>query len=161
MLGASTFAERAFSDQAILLAGASEMSGIASTASVGVGIMSGVASLDGNFTQTSNAIYISAGANADLDFNFTETSVGTRIQNDSSDIQSAFTKTAKGIMIGKGVASKDFSFTQESIGQLLFEEINASATPETFIAITPSGTDTWTEITPTGSETWTETETDI
>jgi hypothetical protein len=158
MLGASTFAERAFSDQPILLAGVSEMSGIASTASIGVGIMSGVASLDGNFTQTSNAIYISAGANADLDFNFTETSVGTTIQTDSSDMQSAFTKTSNGIMIRSGVATKDLNFSQDSLGELLFEEINAGATPEIYTAIAPSGTETWTEITPTGTETYTEIE---
>ena len=158
MLGASTFAERAFSDQAILLAGVSEMSGIASSANAGVGIMSGVASLDGNFTQSSNAIYISAGANADLDFNFTETSVGTRVQNDSSDMQSAFTKTSNGIMIGSGVSTKDLNFIQSTFGELLFEEINAGATPEIYTAITPSGTETWTEITPSGTETYTEIE---
>ena len=158
MLGASTFAERAFSDQAILLAGVSEMSGIASSANAGVGIMSGVASLNGNFTQTSNAIYISAGANADLDFNFTETSVGTRVQNDSSDIQSAFTKTSNAIMIGSGVSTKDLNFIQSTFGELLFEEINAGVTPEIYTAITPSGTETWTEITPSGTETYTEIE---
>jgi hypothetical protein len=41
---------------------------------------------------------------------------------------------------------------------LLFVEINAGATPETYTTITPSGTETWVEITPTGSETYTEIE---
>jgi len=158
MLGASALSEYSIADQGILLTGASEMSGIASSANAGVGILSGVASLDGNFTQTSGAIYISAGANADLDFNFTETSVGTRIQNDSSDIQSAFTKTSNAIMIGSGVSTTDLNFTQDSLGELLFEEINAGATPETYTTITPSGTETWTEITPTSTETYTEIE---
>ena len=158
MLGASALSEFSIADQGILLAGVSEMSGIASTASVGVGILSGIASLDGNFTQTSNAIYISAGANSDVDFNFTETSAANVVKEDSADIQSAFTKTTNGIMIGSGVSTTDLNFTQDSLGELLFEEINASATPETYTTITPSGTETWTEITPTGTETYTEIE---
>ena len=156
MLGASALSEFSIADQGILLAGVSEMSGIASSANAGVGIMSGVASLDGNFTQTSNAIYISAGANSDVDFNFTETSAANVVKEDSADIQSAFTKTTNGIMIGSGVSTTDLNFTQDSLGELLFEEINASATPETYTTITPSGTETWTEITPSGTETWTE-----
>ena len=158
MLGASALSEYSLSDQGILLAGVSEMSGIASAANAGVGIMSGVASLDGNFTQTSTAIYISAGANSDVDFNFTETSAANVVKEDSADIESAFTKTTNGIMIGSGIASSDFNFSQGSLGDILFEEINAGATPETYTTITPSGTETWVEITPTGSETWTETE---
>ena len=158
MLGASALSEFSIADQGILLAGVSEMSGIASAANAGVGIMSGVASLDGNFTQTSTAIYISAGANSDLDFNFTEISAANVVKEDSADIESAFTKTTNGIMIGSGVSTTDLNFTQDSLGELLFEEINAGATPETYTTITPSGTETWTEITPTGTETYTEIE---
>ena len=57
-----------------------------------------------------------------------------------------------------GVATQDLNFSQDSLGELLFEEINAGATPETYTTITPSGTETWTEITPTGTETYTEIE---
>jgi len=158
MLGASALSEFSISDQGIVLAGVSEMSGIASSANAGVGIMSGVASLDGNFTQTSTGIFISAGANSDLDFNFTETSAANIVKEDSADIESAFTKTSNGIMIRSGVATKDFNFSQDSLGELLFEEINAGATPEIYTAITPSGTETWTTVTPSGSESWTEIE---
>ena len=158
MLGASALSEYALSDQSILLAGVSEMSGIASSANAGVGIMSGISSMSSTATQTSNGIYISAGANSEVNFNFSETSIGTRVQIDSADIEAAFTKTTNGIMIGSGIASSDFNFSQASLGDILFEEINAGATPETYTTITPSGTETWVEITPTGSETWTETE---
>jgi hypothetical protein len=61
-------------------------------------------------------------------------------------------------MIGSGVSTTDLNFSQDSLGNLLFEEINAGATPETYTTITPSGTETWTEITPTGTETYTEIE---
>jgi hypothetical protein len=135
MLGASALSEYALSDQSILLAGVSEMSGIASSANAGVGIMSGVASLDGNFTQTSTGIFISAGANSDIDFNFTETSAANVVKEDSADIESAFTKTTNGIMIGSGVINKDLNFNQDTFGELLFENVNAGVTPETWIEI--------------------------
>jgi hypothetical protein len=158
MLGASALSEFSISDQGILLAGVSEMSGIASAANAGVGIMSGVASLDGNFTQTSTAIYISAGASSDVDFNFTETSAANIVKEDSADIEAAFTKTTNGIMIGSGVATKDLNFIQDTFGELLFEDINAGASPENYVTITPSGTESWTQATPSGSDIWTEIE---
>ena len=158
MLGASALSEFSIADQGVLLVAVSEMSGIASSANAGVGIMSGVSSISSTATQTSTAIYISAGANSDLDFNFTETSAANVVKEDSADIESAFTKTTNGIMIGSGVSTTDLNFSQDSLGELLFEEINAGATPETYTTITPSGTETWTEITPTGTETYTEIE---
>ena len=158
MLGASALSEYALSDQSILLAGVSEMSGIASSANAGVGIMSGISSMSSTATQSANAIYISAGANSEVNFNFSETSVGTRVQTDPSDMESAFTKTTNGIMIGSGVAIKDLNFTQDTFGELLFEDINAGASPENYVTITPSGTESWAQATPSGSDTWTEIE---
>ena len=158
MLGASALSEYALSDQSILLAGVSEMTALASSANAGVGILAGVSSISSTATQTSVGIFISGSANADLDFNFTETSVGTRIQTDSADIQSAFTKTSNAIMIGSGVATKDLNFTQGTFGELLFEDVNAGVTPESYVTITPSGTESWTVVNPSGSETWIEIE---
>src|SRR6056300_252367 len=158
MLGASALSEYALSDQSILLAGVSEMSGIASSANAGVGIMSGISSMSSTAAQTSNGIFISAGANSEVNFNFSETSVGTRVQTDSSDIEAAFTKTSNGIMIGSGVATKDLNFTQDTFGELLFEDINAGASPENYVTITPSGIESWTQATPSGSDIWTEIE---
>jgi len=158
MLGASALSEYSISDQGILLAGVSEQTAISSAVSVGVGILSGVTTVDSNFTQSSNAIYISAGANADIISETTLTSAGLRARLATSEIQSAFTKASNGIMIRSGVATKDFNFTQDTFGELLFEDINAGATPEIYTAITPSGTEAWTTVTPSGSEIWTEIE---
>jgi len=158
MLGASALSEYSISDQSILLAGVSEQTAISSAVSVGVGILSGVTTVDSNFTQSSNAIYISAGANAELSTDTIMTSAGLRARLGVSEIESAFTKTSNAIMIGSGVATKDLNFSQASVGDLLFEEINAGATPEIYTAITPSGTETWTTVTPSGSESWTEIE---
>ena len=158
MLGATTFSENAIADQGILFFGVSEQSGISSSANAGVGIMSGVATMDGNFTATTAAIYISGSTNAELSTSTTLTSDGLRARLGVSSIESAFTETSNGIMIGSGVATKDFNFSQASQGDLLFVEINAGATPESYTTITPSGTESWTTITPSGSETWTEIE---
>jgi len=158
MLGASALSEYSISDQSILLAGVSEMSGISSSANAAIGIMSGIITVSSNFAQSANAIYISAGANAELSTDTVITSAGLRARLGVSEIESAFTKTSNAIMIRSGVATKDFNFSQDSLGELLFEEINAGATPEIYTAITPSGTETWTEITPTGTETYTEIE---
>ena len=59
-------------------------------------------------------------------------------------------------MIGSGEATKTFIMTQTTNGEIKFVEVNASATPESYTTITPSGTETYTEITPSGTETWTE-----
>ena len=156
MLGASAICEYSIADQGILHAGVSEQTALGVKTSVGVGIMSGVASISFNNTQTSAGIYITGSTNAELSFNNTQTSAGLRARLGVSEIETAFTKTSDGIMIGSGVASKDLNMTQSSIGELLFVEVDASATPESYTEITPSGAETYTEITPSGTETWTE-----
>ncbi len=145
MLGASTFAERAFSDQAILLAGVSEMSGIASSANAGVGIMSGVSSMSSTATQTSTAMYISAGANADLDFNFTETSVGTRVRLADATLEPQFEVGTDANFTASASVSKTTVFTQTTEGAILYINIQP-ADNETYTTINPSGDEIWTEI---------------
>ena len=157
MLGASTFAEHAIANQGVLFFGVSEQSGISSSANAGVGIMSGVATMDGNFTATTAGMYISGSTNAELSFSGLQSeSTAFLVNVGVSSMESAFTETSNGIMIGSGVATKDFNFTKTSVGDIKFVEVNASATPESYVTITPSGTETYTEITPSGTETWTE-----
>jgi len=145
MLGASTFAERAFSDQAILLAGVSEMSGIASSANAGVGIMSGVSSMSSTATQTSTGMFISAGANADLDFNFTETSVGTRVRLADATLEPQFEVGTDANFTASASVSKTTVFTQTTEGAILYINIQP-ADNETYTTINPSGDEIWTEI---------------
>ena len=159
MLGATTFSENAIADQGILFFGVSEQSGISSSANAAVGIMSGVATMDGNFTATTAGMYISGSTNAELSSNFTQTTEDIKIVNfTDATLSSAFTQSANGIMIGSGVATTDFNMTQTSSGGLLYENINAGATEEEYTTISPSGTESWTTVTPSGSETWTEIE---
>ena len=157
MLGASAICEHSIANQGVLFFGVSEQSGISSSANAGVGIMSGVATMDGNFTATTAGMYISGSTNAELSFSGLQSeSTGFLVNLGVSSMESAFTETSNGIMIGSGVASKDLNFTKTSIGDIKFVEVNASATPESYVTITPSGTETYTEITPSGTETWTE-----
>ena len=157
MLGASTFAEHAIANQGVLFFGVSEQSGISSSANAGVGIMSGVATMDGNFTATTAGMYISGSTNAEMSFNGLQSeSTAFLVNLGVSSMESAFTETSNGIMIGSGVSTKDFNMTQTSTGGLLYENINAGATEETYTTITPSGTESWTTVNPSGTETWTE-----
>ena len=159
MLGASTFAEHAIANQGVLFFGVSEQSGISSSANAGVGIMSGVATMDGNFTKTSAGILITGGANSDMSFSGLQSeSTAFLVNVGVSSMESAFTETSNGIMIGSGVATKDFNMTQTSTGGLLYENINAGATEEEYTTISPSGTESWTTVNPSGSETWTDIE---
>ena len=161
MLGHSSIAEAAFADSlgGILQAGVAEMSGIASKTSVGVGILTGgEINIDGNFTQTSTGTFISAGASTDVSMNFITTIEAFRVDVTDIDLTTEFTQTSNGIMIRTGVASKDLNFTKTTTGDLKFIEVDASATPESYTEITPSGTESWTTITPSGTETWTEIE---
>jgi len=159
MLGATTFSENAIADQGILFFGVSEQSGISSSANAAVGIMSGVATMDGNFTATTAGMYISGSTNAEMSFNGLQSeSTAFLVNLGVSSMESAFTETSNGIMIGSGVATTDFNMTQTSDGDLLYENINAGATEEEYTTISPSGTESWTTVTPSGSETWTEIE---
>ena len=156
MLGASTFAEHSIANQGILFFDSATMSGISSKTSVGVGILAGIASMDGNFTQSSNAIYITAGANADISSNFVQTTTDIKLVNEGTQ-SSAFTFTLTGaaIEVALGTSSQELSFTKSTQGDILYVAIVPEAN-ETYTEITPSGTETWTEITPSDTETYTE-----
>jgi len=157
MLGHASIAETSIADVGgLVLAGVAEMSAISTKTSVGVGILGGIAELSGDFTQTSVGTFITSGASTSQSFDFTQSAAANRLDVANIDLTSEFTQTADSIMIRTGVASKDLNFTKTTVGDIKFVVVNASATPETYTTITPSGTETYTEITPSGTETWTE-----
>ena len=156
MLGASTFAEHSIANQGILFFDSATMSGISSKSSVGVGILAGITSMDGNFTQSSNAIYITGGANADISANFVQTTTDIKLVNEGTQSSAfTFTLTSAAIEVALGTSSQEMSFTKSTQGDILYVAIVPEAN-ETYTEITPSGTETWTEITPSGTETYTE-----
>lgn len=160
MFGHASIAEAAFADVGGgLQFGVVEMNALATSSSIGVGTLVGVATLDTNFTKTTAGILITGGTNAELSSSFTQTTEDIKIVNfTDATLSSAFTQSANGIMIGSGVATTDFNMTFTSSGGLLYENINAGATEEEYTTISPSGTESWTTVNPSGSETWTEIE---
>lgn len=156
MLGASTFAEATFAGTVgVVQAATSEMSGLASSSSIGSGILVGVSSINGNFTQTTAGIYITGSVNAEVSSNFIETSIGRRVKEATSEQTGEFAQTTNSIKIASGISSQNLNFTKTSSGDILYIAIVPEAN-ESYNTITPSGTETWTEITPSGTETYTE-----
>ena len=156
MLGASTFAEHSISNQGVLFFDSATMSGISSKTSVGVGILAGIASVDGNFTQSADGIYISAGANADISSNFVQTTTNIKLVNEATQSSAfIFSLTSAAIEVALGTSTQELSFTKSTQGDILYVAIVPEAN-ETYTVITPSGTETWPEITPSGTETYTE-----
>jgi hypothetical protein len=159
MLGHAAIAETALADVGgVLQVAVAEMSGISSASSVGVGTLVGVASMSSAFSQDTEVSTKVSGV-IDLSSVFLITAEDVKIVNfTDATLSTEFTQTSDGIIIASGVVTKDLNFTKTASGDILFVEINAGATPETYTTITPSGTETWTEITPTGTETYTEIE---
>ena len=157
MFGATAFCENAIAEQVVLQVGVAEMSGLASSSNVGVGILAGVADLSFNNTQTSVGIFISGSVNAEVSSNFTQTTENIRLVNEAeADVSSNFTQTSTGIGVFVGTSSQDLNFTKTSSGDIMFVDVVTDATTETYTEITPSGTETYTEVTPSGTETYTE-----
>ena len=158
MFGATAFCENAIAEQGVLQLGVAEMSGLASSSNVGVGILSGVAELSFNNTQTTAGIFISAGANVEVSSNLTQTTENIRIVKEAtSELSANLTQTSTGAGTFVGTSSQDLNFTKTSSGDILYIAIAPEAN-ESYTTITPSGTETWTEITPSGTETYTEIE---
>jgi hypothetical protein len=158
MFGHASISETSFGDVGgVLLVATAEMSGVASKTSVGVGILAGIASMDTNFTATTDGIFITGSVNAELSSNFTQTTENIKIVNFTDvTMSSVFTQTTDGTSILIPIVSTDLNFTKTTSGDILFVNINAGATEEEYTTITPSGTESWTTINPSGTESWTE-----
>jgi len=156
MFGNSSFAEAAFANTVgVVQAATSEMSGLASSSSIGSGILAGISSVSGNFTQTTAGIYITGSVNAEVSSNFTETSAAVRVRAGVSEQTGEFTQTSNSIKIASGTSSQNLNFTKTTSGDILYITI-VPETNESYNTITPSGAETWIEITPSGAETYTE-----
>ena len=158
MLGHAAIAETALADVGgVLQVATAEMNALASSSSIGSGILVGISSIDGNFTQTTAGIFITGSVNAEVSSSFTQTTEDIKIVNFTDvTMSSVFTQTADGIAILAGISSQDLNFTKTSSGDILFVDVVTDATTETYTEIIPSGTETYTEITPSGTETYTE-----
>ena len=157
MFGATAFCENAIAEQGVLQVGVAEMSGLASSSNVGVGILAGVAELSFNNTQTTAGIFITGSVNAEVSSNLTQTTENIRIVKEAtSELSADLTQTSTGAGTFVGTSSQDLNFTKTSSGDIMFVNVVTDATTETYTEITPSGTETYTEVTPSGTETYTE-----
>ena len=144
MLGHVALSETPSSSISKILEGNAEMSGIASKASAGIGILVGVADISGIFEQSAEGSVVPDIPVTTMDFNFTKTSSAVFVKGTDQeiDINFNFDQSAGGQYEGEGIATLDFNLTQTAIGELLFTEIVTSVTV-TYTEITHTG-DSWT-----------------
>ena len=155
MLGHVALSETPISSISKILEGNAEMSGIASKASAGIGILVGVADISGIFEQSAEGSVVPDIPVTTMDFNFTKTSSAVFVKGTDQEIDIEFLaeQSTAGNATLTGVSTQDFNLTQTATGELLFTEIVPSVSV-TYTEITHSG-DTWTEVTHTG-DTWTD-----
>ena len=155
MLGHVALSETPISSISKILEGNAEMSGIASKASAGIGILVGVADISGIFEQSAEGSAVPDIPVTTMDFNFTKTSSAVFVKGTDQEIDINFNidQTTVGTYQAEGFSTQSFSLTQTATGELLFTEIVPSVTV-TYTEITHTG-DNWTEITHTG-DTWTD-----
>ena len=155
MLGHVALSETPISSISKILEGNAEMSGIASKASAGIGILVGVADISGVFEQSAEGSAVPDIPVTTMDFNFTKTSSAIFVKGTDQEIDINFNidQTTVGTYQAEGFSTQSFSLTQTATGELLFTEIVPSVTV-TYTEITHTG-DSWTEITHTG-DTWTD-----
>ena len=133
MLGHVALSETPISSISKILEGNAEMSGIASKASAGIGILVGVADISGIFEQSAEGSVVPDIPVTTMDFNFTKTSSAVFVKGTDQeiDINFNFDQSAAGQYQGEGIATLDFNLTQTATGELLFTE-------KYILSVTPS-----------------------
>ena len=156
MLGHVALSETPISSISKILEGNAEMSGIASKASAGIGILVGVADISANFVEEVEGSAVPDIPVTSMSFNFGLDDIPGRFVKGAeleTDIEFLTEQSTAGIGVFTGASTQDFNLTQTATGELLFTEIVPSVTV-TYTEITHTG-DNWTEITHTG-DTWTD-----
>ena len=156
MLGHVALSETPISSISKILEGNAEMSGLASTASAGIGILAGVAEMSGVFEQSTEGAAIPDIPVTSMVFTLDVgdlTGLFVKGTDLTTSLTSSIDQSTVGTGVFTGVSTQDFNLTQTATGELLFTEIVPSVTV-TYTEITHTG-DSWTEITHTG-DTWTD-----
>ena len=156
MLGHVSLSETPISSIVKILDGSAEMSGLASTASAGIGILAGVADISSIFEQSAEGSAVPDIPVTSMSFNFGLDDIPGRFVKGTDqeiDIEFLAEQSTAGNATLTGVSPQDFNLPQTATGELLFTEIVPSVTV-TYTEITHTG-DNWTEITHTG-DTWRE-----
>ena len=126
MLGHVALSETPISSISKILEANAEMSGLASTASAGIGILSGIAEISANFVEDVEGSAIPDIPVTSMSFNFGLDDIpgrfvkGTELE---TDIEFLTEQSTAGIGVLTGVSTQDFNLTQTATGELLFTEI--------------------------------------
>ena len=158
MFATAAFAEEPFAaTQGIVKTGVSSLSANATQTTTGVHIASGSSEMTGIASQASVASGIMVGVPGNLSANLTQTAAALRIRLAATGTLSTdLTQSSTAVLIASGSSDIEFLVIQSTSGEIKFVEINAGETAETWTEITHTG-DTWTEINAgTTAETWTE-----
>ena len=156
MLGHVALSETPISSISKILEGNAEMSGIASKATAGIGILAGIAEISANFVEDVEGSAVPDIPVTSMSFNLGLGDIPGRFVKGTDqeiDIEFLAEQSTAGNAVLTGVSTQDFNLTQTATGELLFTEIVPSVSV-TYTEITHSG-DTWTEVTHTG-DTWTD-----
>ena len=121
MLGHVALSETPISSISKILEGNAEMSGIASKASAGIGILVGVADISGIFEQSAEGAVVPDIPVTTMDFNFTKTSSAVFVKGTDQEIDIEFLteQSTAGNGIFTGASTQDFNLTQTATGELL------------------------------------------
>ena len=163
MLGHVSLSETPISSIVKILDGSAEMSGLASTASAGIGILAGVAEMSGVFEQSAEGSAVPDIPVTTMDFNFTKTSSAVFVKGTDQEIDINFNidQSTAGIGVFVGVSTQDLNFTKTTVGELQFEDLSTQDSVESFSDLsTSSSTESFTDLdTQTSTESWTDLET--
>lgn len=158
MFATAAFAEEPFAaTQGIVKTGVSSLSANATQTATGIHIASGSSEMTGIASQASVASGIMVGVPGNLSANLTQTAAALRIRlATTGTLRTDLTQSSTAVLIASGSSDIEFLVIQSTNGEIKFVEINAGETAETWTEITHTG-DTWTEINAgTTAETWTE-----
>tara|TARA_R100000995_G_scaffold76146_1_gene45701 strand:- start:145 stop:621 length:477 start_codon:yes stop_codon:yes gene_type:complete len=156
MFGEFPICEKAVADQGVLFLGSADFIGTTVAVNVGVGILSGVATITAQFDQTTTAAATVVGSQT-LNFQLNQTTAANIVKEAAQSVTSEFSQETNTSVIFSAISSMDYNFTQSTAGNLLWEPVDADTTVESWSSITHTG-DTWTEISGSGTtETWTDT----
>lgn len=164
MLGHVSLSETPISSISKILEGNAEMSGLASTASAGIGILAGVADMSGVFEQSVEGTAVPDIPVTSMVFTLDLGDITGRFVKGTdltTSLTSSIDQSTAGIGVFTGVSTQDLNFTKTTVGELQFEDLSTQDSVESFSDLsTSSSTESFTDLdTQTSTESWTDLET--
>ena len=164
MLGHVSLSETPISSISKILEGNAEMSGLASTASAGIGILAGVADMSGVFEQSVEGTAVPDIPVTSMVFTLDVGDITGRFVKGTdltTSLTSSIDQSTAGIGVFTGVSTQDLNFTKTTVGELQFEDLSTQDSVESFSDLsTSSSTESFTDLdTQTSTESWTDLET--